>query len=299
MKHVTVIMSTYNGSKSIIKQLDSIFSQEGVLVSCVVRDDGSRDNTYDILEEYSKKIHKLKIIKGGNIGWERSFLEALYSCGTSDYYAFSDQDDIWFNNKLIEGVAELEKHDKNIPLLFHCNRASVNEKLEPLKIQVKKIKKPLSKENAITQEYAQGCSMLINETAKNLICQYRPSTKVAHDFWVGLICYYFGEVYYCKEPLFYHISHGNNASGEGHLLKSWKGRLKKIFHSNAYYNPTIDLLQGYGELLDDKDLTFIKSIIHYKSSIKDKLKLLFNRSFIRSSFIGTLSLKINILFNKL
>lgn len=45
-------MSTYNGEKYIQEQLDSIFSQEGVTVKLIVRDDGSTDSTISIIENY-------------------------------------------------------------------------------------------------------------------------------------------------------------------------------------------------------------------------------------------------------
>lgn len=301
MKKVTIIMSAYNGSKYIKEQLDSIFCQKDVEVTCFVRDDGSTDDTLQVLNRYTPQLGKLIVVDGENVGWEKSFLMALRDAPKGDYYAFADQDDIWFDDKLATGVNMLEKLvDMNMPCMYHCNKISVTEDLKPLSHQVKRIPKPLNRKNALIQEYAQGCSILLNEEARQLVCKHLPKHKIAHDFWCGLICYLFGVVVYDDRPHFYHISHGTNASGEGHLWKSRISRLKGFFFENHTYRlPMNDLIVGYSDLLKGTDIKFISKIITYKNSFFDKLYLIFSFHFIRSSFWGTILLKFSILFNKL
>ena len=78
MKKVMVVMSTYNGGVRIVKQLDSIFSQQDVEVKCFVRDDGSKDkNTRNVLTQYMQHEDRLKVEFAENVGWQRSFLLAL------------------------------------------------------------------------------------------------------------------------------------------------------------------------------------------------------------------------------
>ena len=251
IKTITVIMSAYNGSKYIEAQLDSIFQQVGVKVLCYVRDDGSTDDTLQVLKKYVSTSGELIICEGENVGWERSFLLALKDAPQADYYAFADQDDIWFEDKLISGIKMLEKEgSKNKPCMYHCNKISVTEDLKPLAHQVRRTPRPLNRQNALIQEYAQGCSIIMNENARQLITKYIPREKIAHDFWCGLLCYLFGEVIYDNKPHFYHISHGNNASGEGHIIGSWKRRLKKFFaEGTVYYTPFLDLEKGYANML--------------------------------------------------
>lgn len=301
MKNVTVIMSAYNGSKYIEAQLDSIFRQVGVKVLCYVRDDGSTDDTLQVLKSYTSTSGELIIVEGKNVGWERSFLLALKDAPQADYYAFADQDDIWFEDKLISGIKMLEKEgSKNKPCMYHCNKISVTEDLKSLAHQVRRTSRPLNRQNAMIQEYAQGCSIILNENARQLVTKYIPREKIAHDFWCGLLCYLFGEVVYDNMPHFYHISHGNNASGEGHMIGSWKGRFKKFFGGDAvYYSPYDDLLDGYKERLTKQDIQFIECLKMYKRSLMKKTALILSPYFVRDSVIGTISLKMAILFNKL
>ena len=65
MEEITVLMSTYNGEKYLREQLDSIFLQKNVKLKLLVRDDGSTDNTMQILQEYRQKYSDLEIWTDG------------------------------------------------------------------------------------------------------------------------------------------------------------------------------------------------------------------------------------------
>ena len=299
MKKVMVVMSTYNGGVRIVKQLDSIFSQQDVEVKCFVRDDGSKDkNTRNVLTQYMQHEDRLKVEFAENVGWQRSFLLALSKAPKADYYAFSDQDDVWMNDKLSKSISELEKHNSEKALLFHCNRISCTPALKALPIQAPKVPCPLNKKNALTQEYAQGCSIVINNVARDLVCRHFPSKDVPHDFWTGLICYYFGEVYYSPEPLFYHINHGGNASTAGHIKESRQRRLKSFLRENSYPNVAKDLINGYTDLLSTNDRNFLQIVATNKDSFVKKLRLVLDPNFKRVNWQGTLLLKLSVLLGK-
>lgn len=76
---VAVIMSTYNGEKYISEQIDSILSQTGVEVELFIRDDGSKDNTVKIIEEYEQKHSNVHVDIGINLGFRQSFIQELLS----------------------------------------------------------------------------------------------------------------------------------------------------------------------------------------------------------------------------
>ena len=97
---VAVLMSTYNGEKYLNEQIDSILSQSGNFeLSLLVRDDGSTDETINILNKY-QNLGKLKWYSGKNLGPGKSFIDLLYKTHGYDYYAFSDQDDVWMTGKI-------------------------------------------------------------------------------------------------------------------------------------------------------------------------------------------------------
>ena len=111
---VAVLMSTYNGEKYIKEQLDSIFNQKEVYVTLYVRDDGSTDNTLEIIKAYHNDIILLPFDE--NKGPGLSFMTLLYhvmSLSTQyDYYAFADQDDIWMDVKLNKAIQQIQNNGK-------------------------------------------------------------------------------------------------------------------------------------------------------------------------------------------
>ena len=114
---VHILMSTYNGHKFLREQLDSIFKQTYSNFTLYVRDDGSNDDTNELLEEYIKEHRlgedKVIIVKNKekkNLGWKGNFWELLDKCSDADYYAFCDQDDVWQPCKLEYAVEMLEKN---------------------------------------------------------------------------------------------------------------------------------------------------------------------------------------------
>ena len=86
MDTVIVLLSTYNGERFLREQIDSILNQEGIDVNLIVRDDGSKDSTLDILEEY-KKEGKLKYYTGENKRTAQSFMDLIYTAPEAEFYA--------------------------------------------------------------------------------------------------------------------------------------------------------------------------------------------------------------------
>ena len=109
---VHILLASYNGGKYIREQLDSLLAQTYPNISIYIRDDGSTDNTVSIIQDYiagntsSKKIVLLE--NGGvNLGCPASFYQILKECPPADYYAFCDQDDIWYPDKIKRAVKKL------------------------------------------------------------------------------------------------------------------------------------------------------------------------------------------------
>ena len=107
---VAVLMSTYNGENYISEQIESILSQKDVNIKLYIRDDGSEDKTLSILKQYSVLDNVKLVVDGENIGPGNSFMRLLYTYAGLEgveFFAFSDQDDIWFSNKIAIAIETL------------------------------------------------------------------------------------------------------------------------------------------------------------------------------------------------
>ena len=107
---VSVVMCTYNGEHFLREQMDSILAQDYPLHEIIVQDDRSTDDTWDILQTYAKAHPGLfKLFRNDEqLGFNRNFHTALMRA-TGQYVAISDQDDIWFPQKIrrqVEAIGE-------------------------------------------------------------------------------------------------------------------------------------------------------------------------------------------------
>lgn len=209
---VIVLLSTYNGEKYIAEQIDSILKQSYDNIRLFIRDDGSKDNTAKILQGYENNP-KIEIVYGKNMGFFSSFLWLLNHCENAGYYAFSDQDDYWYPEKIEVAVNYLkEKEDK--PAVYCCNMNFGDENLKNLKKH--SVKYPFTIERTIVNgECGFGFTQVMNNKARNLMLGKNAPTyvkSIGHDAWVHLLCLSCGEVIYDKDVHADMRRHGNNTS---------------------------------------------------------------------------------------
>lgn len=117
---ILVILASYNGAKYIEEQMDSILNQESISVDIMVFDDCSKDNTIEVLNKYELNANvSINKRKKGTGNAPRNFLDAIRSLSDEfissyDFIAFSDQDDIWFPNKMFEAGKMLRKEQSSL-----------------------------------------------------------------------------------------------------------------------------------------------------------------------------------------
>lgn len=112
LPHVRVLLATYNGAQWLDEQLRSIFAQHGVRVSVLGSDDSSSDNTPEILASWSAREDLAVLPRTLRMGSaHRNFMRLVRSAdlGDAEYFALSDQDDIWLPDKLARGISCMEQ----------------------------------------------------------------------------------------------------------------------------------------------------------------------------------------------
>jgi len=210
--NVQILLSTYNGARYLREQLDCFLRQTGVKVSVLIRDDGSTDETTEILREYERN-YGFKVIYGENIGVNASIFKLLQCADTSvDYYAISDQDDYWMDGKLSAGISMLELGEKNVPLLYGSRIEVVDEHLHHSFFS-KLPKRGVSFFNAATQNILPGHTQIFNNTLRELVLRAPIDDVTVIDWWLYLIASGTGRVFYDSRTYVKHRQHGDNAVG--------------------------------------------------------------------------------------
>ena len=217
MEKIDILLATYNGSKYLHEQLDSILSQSYGNINVIIRDDGSSDNTVMIIKEYEQKDNRVKLLSDnlGNLGFVRNF-EELMKNSTSDYIMFSDQDDIWYNNKVETSYKRIkaieEKNGKSCPILVHTNSKIMNYETRTKSLFISDCAKNSSFENSFFNFFVQGSTMLINGSLKREALPFSKEVYL-HDRYLHLIAEFIGVRAYIDMPTMDYRQHSNNEIG--------------------------------------------------------------------------------------
>lgn len=287
MDRVSVLMSTYNGERYLREQLDSILTQRDIELSIHIRDDGSTDNTVSIIKEYSKNHNNIYLVTGDNIGYKRSFMELVYSVGESDFYAFSDQDDVWDERKLIVMTDKLKRH-VGIPALCYSEVTFLDEELHSIVGGHQKQGAPPTKMKNLFQTFSQGSAMVFNHELMKLVKMYRIKQDLSHDFWIPLLCNFLGVFVYVDEPYTKYRKH-NDAVTVQDRKHYWKKLMDGFLKGEHVENPAMELIEGYGELLSAEDKELLNKISSYNKNV---LSVVRNSSIGRNTIKGTVLLKL-------
>lgn len=232
-------MSTYNGKDYLREQIDSILAQNckekmGVDLKLFIRDDGSKDGTQKILDEYAEKYpDKISWYQGENIGVIKSFFELIEKSDVkAEYYAFSDQDDYWHKEKLSAGIEQIKSmtnDDVKEPLLYCCSQLLVDENLKEIDNTMTRKEKRASFENAVVENIVTGCTIVMNKTLRDMAKAYPPKFTVMHDWWFYLLASCYGKIYYDKNQYISYRQHGTNTVGYNtSKVKEFKDRVKRF-----------------------------------------------------------------------
>jgi glycosyltransferase involved in cell wall biosynthesis len=260
-KKVSILLATYNSETYLKEQLDSLRNQSYQYWNLYIRDDGSTDNTLNIINEYSGFESRIVLIKDDykNLGAAKSFMQLVKEV-ESDFYFFCDHDDVWLPDKLkisLEALQDETKKDKNVPLIVHSDLYVVNQSLEIVNDSFWKssgIKPNILNNKSFIQvfNFVTGCTMGFNRKARDISTDF-PQDIPMHDWWIALnVLNNRGRVINIKEPLIYYRQHAKNEVGARNVdLKYFLNKflnLKTILNDHARHIQFLKSINGHGYL---------------------------------------------------
>jgi len=215
-KKISVLLTTFNGSKYIKQQLDSIFAQDILPDEIIICDDNSPDETGSLLRNYKGNgVTPIKLfVNEKQLGVVQNFKKAAKLAKKGNWLAFSDQDDIWMPQKLKKLGEKMKQIDNDIlPALVYSDLALINRNnaVTAGSFWEKQNIKPstLNFPRLLYGNTATGCTMLINyPMAEELFSM--DSNQFLHDEWLTLIAYSFGKVNFLTDKLVLYRQHENN-----------------------------------------------------------------------------------------
>lgn len=229
---ISVAMTTYNGSKYIIKQLDSLKNQSRKIDELVICDDCSTDNTVELVNDYikSNNLDGWNIYSNeNNLGFINNFKQAIKKT-TGDIIFLCDQDDEWCVNKISTMTDIIEKN--NQVKLLSCSLAFIDENSRsytPSNIPLWYGKMISTPQNEITPidfinicnaNFAPGCTMCFTREICDKYCNMDYEYELPHDWLIALIASVDNGYYHLNTSLINYRIHSSNTIGVSKAKKS-------------------------------------------------------------------------------
>lgn len=309
--HIAVLLSSFNGAAYIEEQIHSILNQRGVSVSLTVRDDGSTDATPAILQRLASQHPALTIALAHNIGVIQSFFALMRGAhdvveanadSAAQYFSLSDQDDLWYPDKLLRAVMALQKNDASEILMYCSGVENVDAQLAHLSNSRVKSLEKIGYHNALVENCATGCTIVLNRTALTKLTARLPHHCVMHDWWIYLVVAALGTVIYDAAPSMKYRQHSQNVIGVAPSLASkYKRRLRRLLADSPTAKTSIQLRefeQIYGADLNQQRKKLLKRFAAYKTNFLVRVGLVGSAQFCRQSRLDDLLIRCSILIGK-
>jgi hypothetical protein len=210
-------MATYNGARFLREQLDSFVAQTRPPHELVVGDDSSTDDTIAILEDFACTApFPVRIYRNPkNLGFADNFLQTAERCD-GDWIALSDQDDVWYPEKIERITAAIDRHSGNDLVMVVHQLDLVDGKLRPTGQRLPAIRgthiSPRGSQSA--SWFVGGCAMTVrSDLVREIEWRQRPLDQhawahgpgkklmAAHDLWLSWLANSLGSTLLIAEPL--------------------------------------------------------------------------------------------------
>lgn len=256
---VSVPIFTYNGAKFLTQQIESIYAQTYKNIEVIACDDGSSDDTVEILKKYHSS-HGLKYyLHKENVGVNKNVSKALSMC-KGDFIAPSDQDDIWKPEKIQTLIDNIQDN-----VLIYSLSTPIDEE-----------NKPLDNFSILKENYVQGnnnLAFLFSNCVSGHTIMFKSELlpllseipqSIYPDWWIAFVASSYGKIAFIDKSLVYYRRHSAQLTKKMDKGKdNFFSRIKrKEKNKKKYIKTLIQQLAGFAslEVLDAKTSEYIKQL---------------------------------------
>ena len=281
-KKIAVLLASYNGVKYIKEQIDSILNQKEVDVTIFISDDLSTDGTIEYLQDIYKDFKNIVYLPSGSKfgGAGKNFFRLIRDVDFSsfDFISFVDQDDIWYEDKLIRAIKtiedkQLDAYSSNVLAFWEDGKEMIINKSSSQ-----------ARYDYLFEAAGPGCTYVLKKdlaiSLQNFICDnWEDVNKVElHDWFIYAFARENNYKWHIDEkPSMRYRQHTSNQVGANDGLKAKLKRLKKVF-SSWYREEIIKIIKV---LRLENKYKFSKYILN-KSYINNLLLLKYSFEFRRN-----------------
>ncbi len=270
---IQILLATYNSSRFLREQMDSILAQDCRVFEVLVRDGGSTDDTLDIIGEYQRKHPETIRFLGQRPATALENFSSLLAASDAPLVMFSDHDDVWKPGKVkasLEKYREMEaEYGSDTPIMVFTDSEVVDSELNPISRSMIRFQNLnphlLTLNRLIVQNVPSGNTMLVNRALVELASPV-PSAAVMHDHWLTLVAATMGKIGFLPKPTIYYRQHSNNVYGASYYsfstfwrkLRLGRERIRTRFQQNI--NQAVAFGARYSGSLSERDLNMLEDL---------------------------------------
>lgn len=215
---ISVCIATYNGEKFIGQQLASILPQLGTGDEIIVADDGSTDNTVEVVTAIGDS--RIRLIEGPRRHSPTLNFECALRHAKGEYIFLADQDDVWHDDKVAVCMEALRRVDCVVSDAWVTD-SSLRVTDDSLYTVMHVGRSRLY--NLLWHNGYTGCCMAFRRRVAEKALPF-PSDTPMHDIWIGNVAAWLYSVEFIGERLLWFRRHGGTAScnGKGSRFSLWR-----------------------------------------------------------------------------
>jgi rhamnosyltransferase len=267
---VAVLLATYQPDSVYLDiQVKSIMEQESVNIKLFWSDDSDSEIEHIKVKKILDRYPHINVTSDGKKGANQNFLHLLRSASDPDidFYAFSDQDDIWMSDKLKRHAETLSEYESTVA----CTHSIASILRDGNEIESKSRCQNHKIETLLAENCIQGCTVMLNNAARKLILEVSPDGIAWYDWWIGSIISIAGIVVLVDGVDTVYRIHSNNLIGIPNKFDLII-RLKR-YKNNMGFIQSLNLTKFANSFGDEKSKKEIQIWINgHSGALRERLK---------------------------
>jgi glycosyltransferase involved in cell wall biosynthesis len=292
-------LATFNGQLYLPELLQSLASQTCRPSKVVLRDDGSSDDSVEIVKRWATAENiPLQTLLGERLGPAQSFLRALEAAEATDIYLFADQDDVWLPMKIERALGHIHYGTSAPPTLYASRLAVVDEQLHFIKFT--QHPNELSFNSATCENVLTGCTMAFNSAFRSIILQKLPKQIAMHDWWLYLLATATATLLFDDTPTILYRQHSQNIVGiESTGLFNFQERINRFRKNKSIRsNHLRELLSTHENMLNPRALELTNNLLNAQTKMSARFFTALTARIKRQTILSQVFTRFAILINR-
>lgn len=269
---VSVIMPAYNSEKYIGKSIESVLAQDYGKFELIIVDDGSKDGTKSIVEQYAKNDIRIKLLEQANQGVSVARNKGL-DTATGEYVAFLDSDDLWDadNLSVMVQAAECTKSGLVCASMDIINADGTKQKANTA-YKDGELMDFVTNNNEIRFFWGIGSVIIRRDILEKYHIRFDRGIAIMEDIGFYIKIFSVTNLKAVPRVMAHYCKHDNSATTAAYNPHKWEGSVEIFRHAEEYikkYRP--EWSEKYQKIWDYYAYRFIWTVV--KNGMYDKANI--------------------------